>query len=234
MLLNSPYSNPTIWASEVNIYIIEVLKLLSRKLELQAINLKEDFRLNKVTQSDEDNVDYEDSHYSPVYYDVYEGIDGINFAIDDLFEEHLPSLIRSSAFVTIYSSLEFEIQKLCTILQVKENFSKRYHELRGKGLVQAFEYLEKIAGMGIDKSSIMWKQFKAINEIRNLIVHNDGKIQEKKKGIMNSYKEMAIPGVQFKYEQDIVLKEGYLEYVIDFFSVVVAFYGKKLCEKYPE
>ena len=65
--------------------------------------------------------DEEPNHMSSVY-ELHEGLDSTTFSLEDIFEERFPSLIRASAFISIYSSIEIEIQKLCEILQKKEQY----------------------------------------------------------------------------------------------------------------
>lgn len=233
MLIKSSYTDPTIWVDEINTFVIKVLKIFSDNTEIQADRLILDFQLEKKTYEDDFQIEYfDDPTYQPASYEYYEGFDGLTFALDDLFEDDIPSLIRSSALISIYSSMEFEIQKLCNILQDKEKFNIRYVDLKNKGLEESLKYLSKIAEIDICKKSLLWNKFINIRRIRNIIVHYDGVIPAKHDNSTVKKAMKTTPGIDLKFDKKIIIKNGFLDYLLNFFSEVVEDMGKQLNEKY--
>lgn len=87
-------------------------------------------------------------------------------------EEYFPNLLRSSLFVTIYSTVENELNRLCS--QLAKDDSLDVEDLRGNGIIRARTFLCKVCRVDFPDSSEEWKQLKEYNQLRNVLVHDNG------------------------------------------------------------
>ncbi|MBI4231956.1 hypothetical protein HY605_01875, partial [Candidatus Peregrinibacteria bacterium] len=93
---------------------------------------------------------------------------------EDIDLYSISNVLRSSLFVSCYSLLEHELLNLCELLQGLHEYSIKLDDLRGRGILKAQAYLKKVVGITFPDQTPSWKDIVAYNHIRNLIVHNDG------------------------------------------------------------
>jgi hypothetical protein len=84
-----------------------------------------------------------------------------------------PSLLRSSSFVAIYSSLENALDQLCLGVRHALGLRAEPSDLKDRGIKRARTYLERVACVGFPPSSPAWKDLLEYNLLRNIVVHND-------------------------------------------------------------
>jgi len=87
-------------------------------------------------------------------------------------EEYFPNLLRSSLFVTIYSMLENELNRLCYKLSKRDGLT--VDDLRGNGIIRASTFLIKVCRVDFPEDSPEWKLLRQYNQLRNDVVHNNG------------------------------------------------------------
>lgn len=182
-------------------------------VEHQANNIKEDFVQNGQTQifEDEDgNDDY------PVT--VHGGLDSETWDLQDVFEERLPNLQRRGALITLCSFLEHELDNLCQLLIREENLTISLKDINGKGVKRAIRFLRKVVGVPINNGSSTWQEIDNILEVRNRVVHGDGRLtahNQNNNAELNSYikKSKYLSG-----ETEIIILEGYLLHVLEVFD----------------
>jgi hypothetical protein len=104
----------------------------------------------------------------------HEGLDNQTWDLDNIFGEYFPSLQRRSAFLTVWSFLEHQLDQLCLFFQSEKGFALSFMDLSGKGIDRSTSYLEKVAGLKDLKTSHEWDVLKTLQRIRNVIAHDDG------------------------------------------------------------
>lgn len=88
---------------------------------------------------------------------------------------YFPNLLRSSLFVTIYSTLENELNSLCRELSKEDGLD--VEDLRGNGIIRAGTFLSRVCRVDFPQESKEWKRLLEYNQLRNIIVHNNGKVE---------------------------------------------------------
>lgn len=148
-----------------------------------------------------------------------------------LFEVDLPNLQRKSAFVTLLSFLENELNNLCRLLKRERNLTLAFSDLSGNGIERASSYLKKVVQLAWNQGND-WQEMLKFRDIRNYIVHNDGKVEisDKNQSLINylisaPYFEGDVNLLKEKEEiQDkswkIIIKEGCLSHVLTTFDAI--------------
>jgi hypothetical protein len=147
--------------------------------------------------------------------DVHHGLDRSSWDLEAIFEEYFPSLQRRSALLTIWGFLEHELDKLCLLYQSEKGFRLAAADLSGKGIDRATSYLEKVAGLEGLKASPEWNDLKAIQRIRNVAAHDDGRLRDHQGKVRDEIlRDMKRIG-HVSGEDEIILADGFLSRVID-------------------
>src|ERR1700674_1685195 len=146
--------------------------------------------------------------------DGHQGLDRESWDLENIFGEYFPSLQRRSAFLTVWSYLENRLDQLCLFYQSERKFGLSFTDLSGKGIDRSTAYLEKVAGLQGLKASQEWDVLKTLQRIRNVIVHDDGKLRDhhgkpKKELIADMKKVGFLTG-----DEEILVAEGFLSQVI--------------------
>jgi hypothetical protein len=153
------------------------------------------------------------------------GLDYESWDLDGIFGEYFPSLQRRSAFLTVWSSLEHQLDQLCLLFQSERGFGLSFKDLSGQGIDRSTSYLEKVAGLNGLKASQEWNVLKTLQRIRNVITHGDGKLKDHsgkaKREIISDMKK-----IDFLVDDDseITVRAGFLLKVVracnDYFTLI--------------
>jgi hypothetical protein len=104
----------------------------------------------------------------------------INLIESQIFQyDELPYVIRNSFFVSSYSLLEVDINKICRKLKDSRNIQKNLCDLRG-GLLEQTKTFFKLANLDI-ASYDSWTEINNYSKVRNCIVHMNGLLSRDKK-----------------------------------------------------
>lgn len=145
--------------------------------------------------------------------DGHRGLDAESWDLDNIFGEYFPSLQRRSAFLTMWSYLEHQLDQLCLFYQSEKKFRLSFMDLSGKGIDRSAGYLEKVAGLEGLKASEEWDVLKTLQRIRNVIAHDDGRLRDHhgkpKNGIIADMKKIGF----LTGSEEIVVAEGFLSLV---------------------
>ncbi|CTP89316.1 hypothetical protein [Xanthomonas graminis] len=98
-----------------------------------------------------------------------------------------PSIHRHSIILTVFSFLEHELNSLCYILSESVNSEVSLKDLKDQGVERAFLYLRKIAGFELNRMSSELAYIRALNSVRNHIVHNGGALPQEVKHKANVF-----------------------------------------------
>jgi hypothetical protein len=144
----------------------------------------------------------------------HQGLDRESWDLENIFGEYFPSLQRRSAFLTVWSYLEHQLDQLCLFYQSERKFGLSFMDLSGQGIDRSTAYLEKVAGLQGLKASEEWDVLKTLQRIRNVVVHSDGKLQDHqgkpKKELIAAMKKIGF----LTGDEEILVAEGFLSQVI--------------------
>ncbi|MBO2701518.1 hypothetical protein [Shewanella algae] len=106
------------------------------------------------------------------YIEHYCGLTSQEVMLDEIFTEYFPSLNRRSAFQTIYSTYEVELQALCRRYH-KDLGGKKFDRYEGSGIVKVHNFIKH--HFPNLKNTAEWKAIDQLRILRNNCVHNDGR-----------------------------------------------------------
>jgi hypothetical protein len=145
--------------------------------------------------------------------ETHEGLESETWDLNAIFREYFPNLQRRSAFLTIYDYFENELDKLCLLYQSERGFRLSLRDLNEKGIDRSTSYLEKVAGLNLNKTSPEWNQVKALQKVRNIIVHRDGRLNAGEDKDIRSIITKLSQFASLSDEDEITLKHGFLSHV---------------------
>jgi hypothetical protein len=173
MGLYTPKKIPINWYQYEMKFSLELLNAFVLNIESQVKTSIEEYQNKKETIIIDDRPEEIGSHH---IFNLHNGLDSQTWHLDSIFLEHFPNLQRRSAFLSLYGFLEYELDKLCILFKETNNFSIELKDLKYLGIDRSITFLTKVANLPIDKGNDKWGEIKSIQKIRNLIVHNDGKL----------------------------------------------------------
>lgn len=140
-----------------------------------------------------DYVEYLDDYYSEQY----------NFLV-----EIQPNIFNKSALVSLYSSLEHNLNDFCNICQKMKGTNISVSDFNGDGIHKAKKYLTKLMGIDFGQSQ-EWQFITEFNKVRNCIVHANGDINkmtstDKLQAIVKNEPELSLK------EDNITISVAYL------------------------
>jgi len=147
--------------------------------------------------------------------ETHQGLDDETWDLATIFGEYFPSLQRRSALLTVYGYFEHELDKLCSLYQSEKGFRLALSDLSGQGIDRSTNYLEKVAGLNVHKASQEWTRIKAIQTIRNVIAHRDGRLRDRQDNSIREIIEDMDKTMSLTGENEIVLEAGFLSHVVD-------------------
>lgn len=124
---------------------------------------------------------------------------------------------RRSALLTICVFFEHELDKLCLLYKTEKSFKLALSDLGGKGINRAVSYLNKVAEIEVHTHSKEWDRIQNIQKLRNVIVHQDGKLHDHqgkpKKAVIDYINQTdTLSG-----KEEILISKGFLSHVVDIF-----------------
>ena len=208
-------------------FSIELIESFIDGIEIQA-----DDSINRYKQQKETFVleEVPEENYAHVV-EVHQGLDDESWDLQGIFCEYFPSLQRRSALLTVCSFFEHELDKLCMLYQSEKSFKLALLDINGKGIDRSTTYLEKVAGIDVHKTSNEWNHIKKIQNIRNVIVHQDGKLHDHQGNPIKAAIDY-INQVEFlEGEDEVVVKKGFLKHVVDIYKQYFAILDQSISSK---
>jgi len=147
--------------------------------------------------------------------EVHQGLDDETWDLDGVFKEYLPNLQRRSALLTLSGYFEHELDKLCILYKSEKLYSLSLSDLNGKGIDRAVNYLEKVAGLEVHKSSSEWNHIKNIQKIRNVIVHQDGRLKDYQGNPIKAAIDYVAQIDSLDGKDEVVITKGFLTHVLE-------------------
>lgn len=96
-------------------------------------------------------------------------------------EDYTAVTHRYALLQGIWGFFEERLNSLCHEIKRGTQFPLKVDELHGAGVVRAVKYIQKVGGIEIDKGTQQWQYIAAINTLRNLVTHSDGRVSIKTK-----------------------------------------------------
>jgi hypothetical protein len=148
------------------------------------------------------------------------------YMVEDVF-----SKISLNSFVIIlYSYIEGGLNSFCDVLYSDQRqkckvyggnpIQIRYTDMKGKGIERAKIYLEKVFGVDLQVGKQPWQEIKALQKIRNVMVHEEGWASDdmpKDPCIMDCMKKGQI---EMEQRSDgslgkVIIRTGYLDRIVE-------------------
>lgn len=215
------------WYKNDIAFSIELIEKFVKNTERQVQNSIDDYELQKKTVILEEIPEIELRNTM----EVHNGLNSQDWDLYRVFNEYFPNLQRKSALLTLYSYFENELNKLCLLYESEKKLENIFTKFeKDKGIDRSTNYLKSEAKLNVYKDLIIWNEIKKIQNIRNLIVHQDGKIRDKDKN-KNTIKDQKpiVDYIKQKSEllqlkcitemnEEIEIKNGFLAYVADIYK----------------
>jgi hypothetical protein len=137
------------------------LGTLNKLLKKEQEDLPKMIEVEAEKLTNEDNRDYRDFYAEELWY----------------LKKDYPNILRQSFLMACYSCLEHDLFRLCDYFQKTQDLPIP----EKRGIQSARQYLEKEAKFkSLDKLP-SWEEILHLQDIRNCIAHNDGRLGEYKK-----------------------------------------------------
>lgn len=229
MPLYTPKKVPLNWYRFDVKLSIELLLAYADNVEALVKRSIKDFR-----QGQQPNVGREDEGFG-VQDDQYRGLDSASWDLDTIFEAYFPNLQRQSALITLYGFFDHSLSDLCSLFQKDRGHKIELSDLKGAGIERAVTYLVQVVGLDIDKSGPLWAEIKSIQAVRNLIVHNAGRLTYKDGAPKKPEQQYVKESPHLSGDAEIEVSEGFLRHVLEIFDhffktigdAIERFYGLK-------
>jgi hypothetical protein len=170
-------------------------------------------------QNNQEEIQTDEDSEFPNFVVLYQGLDSMTYDLEGIFRDHFPNIQRRAALITLFSFLESELDKLCLLFQKTNEYPVSLKDLNGNGIERSSLYLEKVCDLKDCRNLPDWLPLKDIQKIRNIVVHNDGKLYD----LNNNPRETEIKIVKKsdhlteEYE-GVILKDSYLLFVLNSFT----------------
>jgi len=130
---------------------------------------------------------------------------------DDWLDEsgHLNNiewLFLNSIYVTLYASFEHFLFKIASTLEQQAGVNIKLSDIAGKGiLAQYTRYLYLIGGISSTSRELaIWGRMTHYQNIRNLLAHNGGMMQDKNDKPLEQHKDF-----KFLKNEDVIMASGF-------------------------
>ena len=169
------------------------------------------------------DVEHDDDGYRHVILEEHLGIEAPPNHLSEIFEYYFPNLQRRGALIILFSFLEHQLNQLCKSFADTQQLKSVDTDLNDKRVDRSRRYLRNVIGLPLDDSSGSWEEIKKIQRVRNVVVHNDGKLVNKdaiKYVRDGEYLSSANESIYYYNEIDEVnILRGYLIHVLDTFDL---------------
>lgn len=146
----------------------------------------------------------------------YKGFDDMEWDLGEVFEIYFPNLQRGAAVISLYSFFEFELDRLCRLMNEIAPSRLQLADMAGKGIDRAVTYLHGVHGMEVQKAGPAWQEVKHIQALRNVLVHLNGRLLGKNSASVIAYVDRNVPLLR-RDGTSLHIQEGYGNHVLGAF-----------------
>lgn len=209
-----PNNHPLNWYQYEVSGSVELLTAYVADIERQVVMGIADYEAN----AEQVVIDEEHGPEAVRIIEVYKDLDDEGWHLPEIFGVYFPNLQRRSALITLYSFFEHEIDKLCDRLQKQEKLRARFADMAGTGIKRSAAYLEKVVGIDAGQGSLTWVEIREIQQIRNLVVHADGRLVDDAKVRKKAEDAIVAKSPFLEGGDEVIFKDGYLSYTLRTFD----------------
>jgi hypothetical protein len=207
---------------------IELLRSHVQERETQIQESVHDYEIAKVAT----DVEHGDDEYPIVILEEHLGVEGPPGELEEIFAYYYPNLQRRSILIILFSFLERQLDQLCELVAKEQRAQIIHTDLKGKGIDRARLYLQKVTGLPLN-TSVVWQEIKRIQKVRNVVVHNDAKLADADKDLIEYVERTSGLSRVSKWHYDGEIDEvdilsGYLLQVLDTFDLYCAEVNKAI------
>ncbi|MCK4830566.1 hypothetical protein KA005_83405 [bacterium] len=204
------------WISVGTKFKIEELKHYINTLKKQLDNMMDEYetRMKAIADAIEDEKERDD--FNEWYIDDYWR-----------YKETIPRILLNSFHVTAYSLLESEIRSLASRVGKNEKQIFDVSDIRGGDYLEsASYYIEKLTGTNA-KNFSSWMRLKEGQRLRNIIIHSNGRITEKKDiDLVKKYNILCTSNIEVRSGRRIKEISITYEYCRAFLDILWAFFDE--------
>jgi hypothetical protein len=147
------------------------------------------------------------------------------------FGESFPSILYNSIYVSAWAFMEQEIKGYCRAIQKIMKLDIGLSDINGALIDRFNKYTKSILGLKYGFEGHFIEDMKAMYEIRNCLVHNDGIIPENKMPTVKKYIKRS--GIQLILDGRIELEKRALENLIGSCSIFLKEIYRVALIKFP-
>lgn len=131
-----------------------------------------------------------------------------------------------SLVLILMSILEESFNTLCRLYYILNHFEfelKEYNKKSKTGINKAIDYLEEYAKITGFKQDAQWEYIQTIRDVRNMIVHNGGRIKREK---LSDFQKYGIDGrdedlqIYLEYQDVVKMYDAVLDYIGRVFKIM--------------
>lgn len=137
-------------------------------------------------------------------------------------EVFYPTTFRESLFVATFSHFESVMNELCKKIGIRQQKSFALYSRKERGVTRAYKYLTQEIGLSVSNAS--WTSVKFLNQLRNLVVHNNSTV-EAKDSKHQQIQETAEEWTTIEFSQDGRIK-FHSEFNEEALDILVGFFEK--------
>lgn len=139
-----------------------------------------------------------------------------------------PNTVRYSIFIVLYGQFEYTMNEACLELEEDHPNAVRLSDLNHRGITRSYKYLEKVVGIAQPFEPDSWKKLKDLNRLRNVIVHNDAKVEKHESEIVKAIERINKWAPVRIEEKKVLLSQRFIECASHFIYEQVQHIGKTL------
>lgn len=164
-------------------YLCELIEVLDKKIDKEiSLNIySKDFEINELEK--QFTFSPEDKTSNLLQRIVINSLKGVKTAYISW-----KNIIWSALFLSIYSNFESKLNQICLIIMEKDKLELSPKDLKDSGLTRARKYLNKVAKYKFSISDDKWLLAEKYNKVRNILTHNEGKLEK----VNHKYKDSAL------------------------------------------
>ncbi|OGU10488.1 MAG: hypothetical protein A2X61_08650 [Ignavibacteria bacterium GWB2_35_12] len=228
MALYTPKRIPANWYQYNVKFSIELLEVFINNIENQIKTSIHEYNDKKETLFLDEQPEI---NYARIV-DVHQGLDSETWDLNGIFKEYFPTLQRRSAFLSLFGFLEHELDNLCMLYKKTNNYKIDPRDLKDLGIERSIKYLDIVVSLPFDKSNNKWVNVKSIQKIRNLIVHNEGKLIDIEGNLRNNEQQIVLQNEFLSGDNVIIMEEGYLNFVLKTFDLLFKYIDELIQNQY--
>ncbi len=124
--------------------------------------------------------------------------------------------IWSALLIKSYGEFENQFYQLSNFVRIRKKVSLLQSDLRDKGIERSMKYLKLVASIPLSLEESEEKEYKLLNNIRNILVHNDSVL---KRNLIGDYIDTNlakyinnIPSLSINNNHQVLIEKDYVKY----------------------